>query len=143
MEAEFFKLFLVALPLCVISSPANADAPSGRYVVSNGTVFDAKTKLQWQQSASTSMYTIAAAKAFCTGSWRLPTVKELFSIVDDSRVSADGSTATIDPVAFPGSPARSFWSATSVSGGGWIVDFSRGTASTFGDSPFYVRCVLR
>src|SRR5437868_4121788 len=87
MKGAFLRRFVVALPLCAISSPTNADAPPGRYVISNGTVYDTKTKLQWQQSAASSMYTFAAAKAFCSGNWRLPTVKELLTIVDDSRVS--------------------------------------------------------
>jgi hypothetical protein len=139
------RLILATLPCYPIAS-ASADAPPGRYVIANGTVYDTKTKLTWQQAPSASKYFLADAKAYCSGTWRLPTVKELLTIVDDSRINASGMPA-IDPVAFPGTPAYGFWSSTPPPGGGtggWEVQFYSGFALSFGsDSRDYVRCVLR
>jgi len=143
MKTIVLRLLIAALPLCLIEH-ASADAPPGRYTVANGTVFDAKTKLTWQQAASTSTYLWAEAKAYCSGMWRLPTVKELLTIVDDSRL---GINPTIDPVAFPGTPGGAYWSSTPATGGGtggWEVQFGgSGIAYAANDSRDYVRCVLR
>lgn len=50
--------------------------------------------------------------------WRLPNVKELFSIADLSR-----SQPAIDTTAFPSTPTKPFWSST---------------YSTYTDNPLYV-----
>ena len=127
-------------------------APPGRYVVGALTVDDTKTVLTWQRSISTATYGWHEARAFCptpavasalggTG-WRLPTKKELLTLVD-FRVAIPGPT--IDATAFPGAPAVSFWSAAAVSTSAntaWSVSFDSG-ASTTADTGFtlYVRCV--
>jgi hypothetical protein len=76
---------------------AQADAPKGHYANPvGGTVLDNLTKLTWQQTAPTTggsdgngNYTWANAKAYCAAlplngltGWRLPTAKELASILD-------------------------------------------------------------
>ena len=81
-----------------VSTRARADAPAGRYVVSTNTVYDNKTKLTWQRTPSSSSecpYTYVQAKDYCstigatlggTG-WRLPTVKELLTLIDWSKTN--------------------------------------------------------
>ena len=83
----------------------------------------------------------AATQASGTGlAWRLPNVKELTSIADKSR-----SNPAIDPVAFPATPASSFWSASPNVGGAnvaWHVSFGNGRVGTLIRSgSHYVRLV--
>jgi hypothetical protein len=133
-----------------LTSPAYANAPAGRYTVSNGTVYDTKTKLTWQQSISATQYTWDGAKTYCTGvgstlggiGWHLPTVKDLLTIVDRSQ-----SNPAIDSVAFPSTPASQFWAMTPIAGGSgyaWYVNFADGYAGNRNPIPttlFYARCV--
>jgi Protein of unknown function (DUF1566) len=115
---------------CVRS--AGATTPAGRYTTGGGTVFDTETKLTWQQTAPTTAYTWSEAKTYCASAavssalggsgWRLPTIKELLTIVDYSL----GSAPFVDPNAFPAAPARGFWSSSPVAGSpsmAWIVNF--------------------
>jgi hypothetical protein len=123
-----------------------APAPAGRYTTTGGTVYDTKTKLTWQQAVPSTTYTWTGAKAYCAGlnlggtGWRLPTVKELQTIVDDSRTSP-----SIDTAAFPSTPADYFWSSSPLAGsssGAWGVGFGYGYTSSFVVSDTsLVRCV--
>ncbi len=119
--------------VAVLSAPAAANAPAGRYTTSGGTVYDTKTKLTWQQTVPTTTYTWANAQTYCAGAavssalggtgWRLPTIKELQSLVDDSQAAAP----TIDSQFFPGTPPSVFWSLTPLAGSpssAWVVNFS-------------------
>jgi hypothetical protein len=148
-------LCAVAMIAVILPTPADASAPAGRYVVtnggtSNGTVYDSKTKLTWQQTISSISYTWADAKTYCAGlgsslggtGWRLPTLKELQSLVDYSQTTPP----TIDSTAFPGTFPASFWSASPLAGSSslaWIVFFYYGNTdlsdvSSYGNN---VRCV--
>ncbi len=54
----------------------------------------------------------AAAQVASTGTaWRLPNIKELSGIIDESR-----SIPAIDLAVFPATPSNSFWSASVVDG---------------------------
>jgi hypothetical protein len=145
-----FPRFLGALAVfgVVLTESAEASAPAGRYIVAGGTVTDTKTKLVWQQTAPAED-TWANAKAFCqtvgaslggTG-WRLPTIKELQTIVDDSVPRAQ-ATAMIDPTAFPATPVAAFWSSSPLAGSPtivWIVDFHYGSTAHYPMTLMYVR----
>ena len=132
----------------VIVIAGRASAPAGRYTTDADTVYDTKTKLTWQQALSSSSYTQAGAASYCSSlglngaTWRLPTVKELVTIVD---VSVASPGPTIDSTAFPGTPASYFWSSTpyaGASGDAWYVSFYGGDANDDGVSKTsYVRCV--
>jgi hypothetical protein len=117
----------IVIALLALAAPARANAPDGRYTVTGGTVYDGKTKLTWQQAAPPDMLTWAGAKSYCAGlgttlggtGWRLPTVKELMTIVDFSRMGP-----AIDPIAFPSAGSGDFWSAS-------LVTYSSGTRAYF------------
>jgi Protein of unknown function (DUF1566) len=158
MNASIHRLLgVLAVIAVVLPTSAGANAPAGQYVVTaggtgNGTVYDTKSKLTWQQTvSSTTYYTWADAKTYCAGvgaslggtGWRLPTLKELQSLVDYSQSTAP----MIDPNAFPSTPASSFWSASRLAGSpsnAWSVNFSGG-GSGYGDAGCgycdRVRCV--
>ena len=60
--------------------------------------------------------------------WRLPTMEELLSIVDETQ-----SCPTIDPKAFPDTPKGTFWTASPCEDDpnqAWVVDFSIGEPDT-------------
>jgi len=135
---------------------ASANAPSGHYVVTagsgtnNGTVYDTKSKLTWQQTATSSQLGWADAKTHCAGvgaslggtGWRLPTMKELLSLVDYSQSIGP----MIDLNAFPSTIGNGFWSSSPyllVSSSWNLVHFGSGstlwTSATSGLG--FVRCV--
>jgi hypothetical protein len=136
--------------LMLIGANVRADAPSGHFTdLGDGTVRDNATGLVWQQTFSPSTQSQAASVDYCTrltvprgGGWRLPTVAELQTIVDETR-----SDPAIDSSYFPRTPSERFWSATPLAGQppsyGWSVAFSCGFAG-FSDVPDDVaraRCV--
>ena len=119
---------------CIVATTAlfvwqgRADAPSGRYDTSvSGVVLDTKTRLMWQQTLQTGMNR-QAAQSYCAGlsggGWRLPTVHELMTLVDDTSANQ----IKIDQTFFPGVTMASAiaWSSTPVSGDPtsvWAVSF--------------------
>jgi hypothetical protein len=127
------RRFLFACLLSSLALPVAADAPPGRYTISNGTVYDTITKLTWQQVVDGGMYTQPDAINHCTnltlagGGWRLPKIYELLTIADRTRFHP-----AIDPNAFPSTPTDDFWSASDSvgsTGNGWIVGFERGRSA--------------
>jgi hypothetical protein len=140
---------LGVVAVVVLTTSADASAPTGRYVTAGGTVYDTKTKLTWQQTVSSKTYTWVDAKTYCvdvgaslggTG-WRLPTIKELQTIVDESRCYP-----SMDPTAFSATPGGwFFWSSSPVAAlqsSAWFVNFSDGSAYHFAVSnASNVRCV--
>jgi hypothetical protein len=120
----------------------------------DSTVTDTKTRLVWQKSTSSSEMTWEAALGSCEGltlasqsDWRLPNIKELFSIVDTSEYNP-----AIDETYFPATQSADYWSSTTwraTTTNAWRVDFKFGTqyprhktdvhASQTADK--YVRCV--
>ena len=115
----------------------------------DGTVRDNNTGLLWQKQDDGFKRTWDDAKAYCSSlnlvypsGWRLPTKKDLVSIVDYS-IPYDGPT--IDPV-FPNTQVSSaYWSSTTLAGNpnnAWLVGFNNG--EVFYDITLvklYVRCV--
>jgi Protein of unknown function (DUF1566) len=124
---------------------AVASAPS--FTVSgDGTVVDAKTKLVWQLDVDPMTRTWSDAKTYCEtlalagGGFRLPNMKELQTLIDES---------TADPAivgaAFPAAPSESFWTATPLAADAsesWFVNFYNGVAYTsLVDHTYRARCV--
>lgn len=132
--------------IALTSSDVSAEAPEGRYVVDAGTVTDTRTKLTWQRTPDLTPRTFAQATPYCAAldlngkGWRVPSIKELLTIVDESRWGP-----AIDPVAFPGTPSDYFWTSSPLATFPmfvWTVFFGKGTAAFFDVSnPRLVRCV--
>jgi hypothetical protein len=141
---------LVALVILLSDVSAYASAPDGRYTYPTAdTVYDTKTKLTWQRSISPGTYEWAGAKTYCAGlnlngtGWRLPSIKELATILDRSR-----SRPAIDTYAFLDTPTylAYSWSSTPDASSGlsaWSLGYDSGRISSsakVGNS-FNVRCV--
>jgi hypothetical protein len=149
MHAKLPSLTSIALFAVGVFSviAASATAPPGRYVISNGTVYDTKTKLTWQQTPPSFQLNLADAGSAGIGGycaslgarWRLPTWEELITIMDYSQTSAP----LLDPTAFPApQPSGTYFTANSLC----IADTSNGSGgcgACDGSPRFqaYVRCV--
>jgi hypothetical protein len=117
------------------------------------TVVDTATELTWQRALAAAggddgagRSTWAHAKTACASlgsGYRVPTVKELLTIVDFSRSSPAIDTSA---TAFPDTPPDAFWTATPLAGlpptSAWFVNFADGYAGN-GEmtQPSRVRCV--
>ncbi len=112
----------------------------------DGTVTDGSTGLTWQQTAATNM-TWDQALSYCAAlnlaghtDWRLPSVKELRSLADNSR-----SNPSLDTTYFPNAPASWFWSGTTgayQTSNAWIVNFYFGDVDDYNKTNIYcVRAV--
>jgi len=130
---------------CVRNAPASTT--SNFTANGNGTVTDNNTGLAWQQGEVTPTVAWEAALTYCENlslgshaDWRLPNIKELRSISDDTR-----SSPAVDTTYFPGAQSARYWSSTSLfgnAGSAWFVDFTSGLAS-YNDKTgqLSVRCV--
>jgi hypothetical protein len=138
-----------------VRTPAPAAATAERYTPGAGTVLDNKTKLVWQeQGPGTQQFLWDGARTYCAGvgatlggtGWRLPTMKELLSLCDPSRINP-----AIDPdfsvAMFSIGSATFYWTSTpdaarSPAINAWAVFFSGGGAASEGKSTSgFVRCV--
>ena len=107
-------------------------------------VVDINTNLMWQQTISSSTYDWSDAGSYCSGltyagydDWRLPTPKELFTIVDNSRYNP-----AIDTTYFPNTPSSYFWSSSTNNNNAWYVYFDDGPVGySLKTNNGYVRCV--
>jgi hypothetical protein len=113
----------------------------------DGTVTDPSTGLMWQQSSASETKTWASALSYCEDldladytDWRLPNIKELFSIVDFTRWHP-----VIDTVHFPDTQSSRYWSSTIDAYDtvyAWYMDFNYGYGSSYSKSNYgYVRAV--
>jgi hypothetical protein len=130
-------LLLASLLTCNLAHAALTPNAAGDEIT------DSKTGLIWKRCAegmawssasstctgTATTYTLeqalAHAKTLAGAGWRLPNVKELSSIVDDSRVRP-----AINTLAFPETPFNWFWSASPNAGdssNAWNVNFSSGS----------------
>ena len=123
-----------------------ANAPVGQYMITADTVYDTKTTLTWQRNHPSGTYTHAEAKTYCQNlnlgslGWRLPTMKELLTIVDDTQ-----ATPSIDTNAFSNAQEPAFWTSSArvnKPGEFWYVHFVDGETSSFDPTqPISLRCV--
>ena len=99
----------------------------------NGTVTDHRSGLVWQQAETPDRSWEEAIRS-CEdltlaglGDWRLPSLREIRAINDESRVRP-----SIDTALFPGTSSAPFWSSTTLvnqTARAWTVDFTFGIAS--------------
>jgi len=123
-------------------SPSHHFADNG-----NGTITDLDTGLTWQQAETGSALNWEAALQYAEAlslggysDWRLPNIKELQSINDDSRANP-----SLDTTYFVGANSSRRWSSTTVvnlTNRAWYVDFQLGLAG-YEDklTNYFVRCV--
>jgi len=144
------RAILTVLALGIVSAGTRlwAAAPPCRYSIEDDTVFDRDTGLTWQRYVSGPSRTWPDAIAYCgtldladhASGWRLPSKKELESLVD-VRVS----NPAIDVLAFPATPSDGFWTSTpnlALAGTVWGVYFGLGnTFHNYPTTPFRARCV--
>ncbi|MFD7135822.1 sigma-70 family RNA polymerase sigma factor [Streptomyces sp. NPDC059894] len=116
------------------------------YQVTADAVTDPATGLTWQRGASPAPVTAAGATAYCRGlrlgghSWRLPSVKELATTVDESRVAP-----AVDPAAFPDTARDAwYWTASTAApepARRWGLNYEGGYTDYRNLSTGYARCV--
>lgn len=115
----------------------------------NGTITDNVTGLMWQKEGDNMEKTWADAGTYCDSltlaghsGWRLPSKKELMSIVDRNSPKPG---PTINITYFPNTYADYYWSSTTSAystDGAWCVYFGYGNVGGYGKSGLnYVRCV--
>jgi Protein of unknown function (DUF1566) len=157
VNKTFRRFACSAIVVAVVASAlaTRAAVPAGHFTVESGTVLDNKTKLTWQQATSGtvtwgSIGASGTAQWYCStlslngNGWRLPTEKELLTLVD---FSVSFTSTMIDATAFPGEPAAAFWSNTDATGAGlsgfaWLVFFTNGEAGNDNETNAHnVRCV--
>lgn len=134
---------ILALMFFALSCPfAHAIGP---YAAGNNTVIDQRAGLEWQKSNDATTRTWQNGLAYCEDlsldaktDWRLPSIRELKSLVNDSRYYP-----AIDP-AFT-CQSFSYWSSTSVTDqpkSAWVVHFGNGDDNWYVKTDNYrVRCV--
>jgi hypothetical protein len=117
---------------CVRGGPVTS--PVDRFVVANGTARDVRTGLVWQVTPLPTVLLFDEATAACAAlvlggfstGWRLPHVRELLSLIDESR-----EQTPLLPAIFAAGPAPLFWSSTTrtPSNASYSVDFTTSNIS--------------
>lgn len=109
------KSIIIYLALICVLLPG-VSAAGSQTDNGNGTVTDSGTLLTWQQGETYSM-TWESALSYCEGlslagqtDWRLPNIKELSSLVDDSKTSDPAINITL----FPDIVSSFYWSSTTT-----------------------------
>jgi hypothetical protein len=151
MKRSLRNLLFASLVLC--AAPVLADAPASQYaffVKEDETIKDTKTLLEWERFSLREKKNFGAAASTCPTGFRLPTVKELLTLVDEDphRVYEFGMVVskTIDQAAFGSYTAEDapYWSGTPTGtvGERWGVSFKDGTMVRLPEAQmFYARCV--
>ena len=134
-----------ALAIGLALAPALADEPAEQYDAfdsANVWIRDGRTGLRWQRYVAAQPITQAQAESSCAAltldgrAWRLPSVKELLTIVDeDVHYEYEPPGVQVPKAiwsnAFPQTPGHCFWTTPLVATGtmAWKVDFSNGEAT--------------
>lgn len=138
----------LALAALALALPALllADAPAGRFTASAGVVTDTVTGLQWEQGASPTALTWAGAASYCQsltlagGGWRLPSMKEIQTLVDESAVDP-----ALDATLFSEAEGERFWTSSPQADAqdrAWLFHSSVGSVYTQEtDFEVFARCV--
>lgn len=112
----------------------------------DGTVTDRATGLTWQQVDDGTGRNWRQALAYCAAlqlagasDWRLPSAKELHTIVDYGRAPATDRTAALAPPLKASSPELYFWTATTISDGPQDVRYGKAVYIAFGRALGWMR----
>ena len=115
----------------------------------DGTVTDTSTGLMWQQSASTDEMIWEDALSYCVNlkfagytDWRMPTIKELCSLVEYSTTY---SGLTINTTFFLNTQSFGYWTSTtntSDPADAWSLNFYNGYDNyNYKDNSYFIRAV--
>lgn len=162
MKRARLRAGLSAAGLVAIVSLARADAPGDQYAlfnVNSQSITDDFTQLVWQRQAPPQTMPFTNAVTYCSAlsldgysPWRLPSYKELLTLVDESpHLEYQGGSlvpVAIDGHAFPPPTLvdHRYWTSSPSLAAPtftYVVDFGNGsglTADVTQDSE-YVRCV--
>jgi hypothetical protein len=139
-----FALALVIGPH-VPTAAAPRCYPTERFkVIDDQWVRDTLTSLVWQRQTSATTMKWSEALSYCLNiGLRLPTSRELLSIVDLTMSYPDPA---IDRKAFPDVSAEGYWTSTpqadSFAGRAWFINFGEGYLQAEGIAANHrVRCV--
>jgi len=155
------RLTATGAGLLAVVSVARADAPPGQYANFNRndiTILDDWTQLRWERVAIYQASSFDDAAAHCAGltldglsGWRVPSYKELLTLVDESPHTEYPTgapvTIAIDGNAFPGTRYDlPYWTSSPFlksPGDAYVVRFSDGIAdhAPMLSANYYVRCV--
>ncbi len=154
-DYRHFARFFVIATMAIAASwtePGHANAPDGHYTSTNGTIYDTKTMLTWERAPTLGPVSWDDANMYCAKLgidgkvWRLPSMKELQTIVDRTL-----EKPAIDPVFMNTAPEpfmspAPFWTSSPLADMAstvvWTVDFTDGTTGLQPiASPARVRCV--
>ncbi|MEM9695625.1 MAG: DUF1566 domain-containing protein [Myxococcota bacterium] len=125
---------------CVAGGVTTLD-PQFEITADDDVVLDRGTRLLWRRDAAVAA-TRAAAESSCTArgaTSRLPTLKELLTIVDDTQ-----RDPALDTAVFATADERTYWTATADGSDpiGFVVDFATGaTLEEQRPGPHAYRCV--
>jgi len=119
-----------------VAAPAVTPLPYPHYVqVDTGEVQDVETGLIWAQASNNTLLSQTAAVAYCASlglnghTWRLPSVNELSSLVDDNPNISKVSPA-IDQCVFSDTSANAYYMSSSIWGGTsptpWALSYEDG-----------------
>ena len=157
--------FAAALNAQTCRDSISASTPTSRFIISDDTIIDNTTNLEWQRCrlgtawdasangcpddgiSDNETYTweqsleAAASNEFNGASdWRLPNIKELNSILEEACYDP-----AINLQLFPDTPSGWFWSSSPYavdSEGAWLVNFGDGEGDyDYRDNLSYVRLV--
>ena len=122
----------------LITLPAFADAPKDQYELFDRearTIKDTFTRLEWERRLSSIPLGHSISESRCNAFFaggRLPTVKELLTILDEEPHQEYESGAVVpkrlDALAFPDAPiGKPYWTSTPADATSmWAVNFSTG-----------------
>lgn len=156
--------FWLGLAVLTIALPATALAPAAQYLgfdTAATEIQDLKTTLVWdrkrvvKQADPSAAQTYCASTVFPANNGRVPTIKELLTLVDeephaeyDTFFKPPFVQKNLDQNAFSDSNApieKPYWSSTPGPGADefWTLDFQTGKTaiSKTAAGPLYVRCV--
>lgn len=139
-QEELLNVRCVALS---VVAPPHAAASSCHYEIGEGAVTDKDTGLVWERAFMEEPGSWEEASAYCSaletdgGGWRMPTARELSTLVDDGKFAP-----AIEEAVFPDTPADRFWAFVGEDEP-WIVEFYGGTSFSGAQVtlPCHVRCV--
>jgi hypothetical protein len=115
-----------------VAAPPVTPLPYPHYVqVDTGEAGDVETGLIWAQTSNNIYLSQTAAVAYCTGlglnghTWRLPSVTELATLVDDNP-NIDKVSPAIDQCVFADTSPTAYYMSSSVGGAPWGLSFEDG-----------------